>query len=1140
MGQLIIRGAAAAVGFAIGGPTGAQLGWGLGGFLQSSPDKVKRVQGPTLDDLRVFGTEYGQCIPWGRGSICTAGQVWWNTDRIPHETTTTTTESGPGKGDTPSNTTVTTITTYTMDILIGLVDHQIVGVRRIWDNGGLIFSAADDADPDTLTSSRDTTHWDRMTVYTGTATQLPDPDYEAAVGAPALGYRHRAYVFIKGLKLGQSGVLRNLTFEVVIDGTMAVPPEWVLRSQNAPTIAGACSDSAFDPVTGTCVMSNAGYTFVSPDDGLTWSQSAVRNNFGSSSPWTTGSQNGASITFDSTNDRFVTAEPTGNAGNPEGGRYSTTGGSTWTIDTSGFDLSGYNNPRWKICYDADANQLLAVVTTRDGGLPSGRRSSTGGTTWSAVNTLPTNVGFHDVDYGDSAYVIITANTDVHGGGPLTGQILYNLDDPGLSSWLYASAPVAKPWRGVCYAGNDTFVAFTDQLGTQQIMRSTDRGQTWSSVEAAANKTWTSISSDRNGIVMIVASDAGTTTNAQISMDYGETWDLTILPNNAQLSTVTYGRDGRFIASGTVNTSPGDLFFYTFDAAPAGIITRAPPTLRNVCERALEKVWLTNGVHFNCAPLDAVTRPVYSLPVSQVGPMRSTFDVLFTCYFVECRISGGKLVLFPRGGAPVKTIPYAELGAGLGTGTYNLQLPLDSVNDIEVSAKYVMMYRNYSNDYQRGAEPSGDRQVTAVPGTVEEIQIPMGFPPFEAKIIIDAVALEKATSPVRTDVYLLGDHVDLEPGDVFTALDAGGNPYRMRAIQLEDSYPLIKLDSVIESAIITTSQGITDENYEEQIVVSGIADTEAEYLDIPMLTDADNNVGMYVAARGDDTEDPWPGFTLLGSDNDVDFSSMAALSSPSRMGVCNTTLGAPLSDNSVFDETNVLRVNVGPGVVLTSSTHDAVLGSKEANPAVVGSELIQFVTATLVSDGIYDLSSLLRGRNGTEWAMGTHVASERFVMLERGRLTRAAISNSQLAVPRYYKAVTFGRDESTVASEGFTITGVSRKPYAPVYLRATRDASGNAVFTWEHRSRFSTRMYGDAGVNVPLGENTEQYEIEIYSSSAFTTVVRTATVTGAPTFSYTAAMKTADGLTPDASTVDHVRVYQISDVVGRGYFLQGSV
>jgi len=62
----------------------------------------------------------------------------------------------------------------------------------------------------------------------------------------------------------------------------------------------------------------------------------------------------------------------------------------------------------------------------------------------------------------------------------------------------------------------------------------------------------------------------------------------------------------------------------------------------------------------------------------------------------------------------------------------------------------------------------------------------------------------------------------------------------------------------------------------------------------------------------------------------------------------------------------------------------------------------------------------------------------------------------------------------------------------------------------------------------LGEETEAYEVDIYSGAA---VVRTITAT-TPTISYSAAEQSADGLVPGNPV--SLRVYQMSAVRGRGF------
>jgi hypothetical protein len=94
----------------------------------------------------------------------------------------------------------------------------------------------------------------------------------------------------------------------------------------------------------------------------------------------------------------------------------------------------------------------------------------------------------------------------------------------------------------------------------------------------------------------------------------------------------------------------------------------------------------------------------------------------------------------------------------------------------------------------------------------------------------------------------------------------------------------------------------------------------------------------------------------------------------------------------------------------------------------------------------------------------------------------------------------------------------------VHVRGER-SGGDLVITWIRR----TRVGGDSwdAVEVPLGEESERYEVDILDGS---TVKRTLSAT-TPIVTYTAADQTADfgSVQPAIS----LRVCQLSTVAGRG-------
>lgn len=188
------------------------IGWTLGSMAgRTLFAQDIHVEGPKLSDLKVVGVEYGQPIPYVFGAPRVAGQVWWSSDKraIAH-----TESQGGGKGGGPEIT--TTHYTYDVDTFFGLSDNEIGGVSRIWANGKLVWENG-------VTTT--TSQWDSITVYTGSATQLPDPIIEAALGVGSVpAYRGRGAVMLGSIHCDGSGIIPNLSFELIPLGSPTEAP----------------------------------------------------------------------------------------------------------------------------------------------------------------------------------------------------------------------------------------------------------------------------------------------------------------------------------------------------------------------------------------------------------------------------------------------------------------------------------------------------------------------------------------------------------------------------------------------------------------------------------------------------------------------------------------------------------------------------------------------------------------------------------------------------------------------------------------------------------------------------------------------------------------------------------------------------
>ena len=190
------------------------------------------------------------------------------------------------------------------------------------------------------------------------------------------------------------------------------------------------------------------------------------------------------------------------------------------------------------------------------------------------------------------------------------------------------------------------------------------------------------------------------------------------------------------------------------------------------------------------------------------------------------------------------------------------------------------------------------------------------------------------------------------------------------------------------------------------------------------------------------------------------------------------------------------------------------------------EILQFANAELVGDKTYKLSRLLRGQAGSEYAIADPLpAGSPFVLLDDHVVTIArGLSALDRAIDLRIVATGRSHDDPSALALTMTPQPFALMPLSPVHVKAVRAGDGIHV-SWIRR----TRRDGDNwGVEVPLGEDTEAYTLDILSG---TSVVRSMS-SAAPSVLYANADELADFGTPQPSL--HGRVSQMSSTVGRGH------
>lgn len=288
---------------------------------------------------------------------------------------------------------------------------------------------------------------------------------------------------------------------------------------------------------------------------------------------------------------------------------------------------------------------------------------------------------------------------------------------------------------------------------------------------------------------------------------------------------------------------------------------------------------------------------------------------------------------------------------------------------------------------------------------------------------------------------------------------------------------------------------------------------------------------------------WPGAHLWRSATGAnDYSDVAQTTGvyPTLAATLNVLPPPPMPWSTDYTTQLVIRVTAGSPSDFVNANWDEITFGQ--NVLAVGApgrwELIQYQVAVANPDGTITLSTLSRGRRGTDYFWDQHEAGDRVVCIRTAYVRELDYPTSALDQTFFYKTLGLGQILENVLAQTNVVSGAAEKPYRPIDLATLRLSGGDILLSANPRTRLDGRWISTAP--FPLGEQYMQMEWDIYGSAG--TVIRTIVGTqflvySAPqTAIYTAAMQVADGF--DLSILEF-GVYQMSATVGRGYPAFGS-
>ena len=501
-------------------------------------------------------------------------------------------------------------------------------------------------------------------------------------------------------------------------------------------------------------------------------------------------------------------------------------------------------------------------------------------------------------------------------------------------------------------------------------------------------------------------------------------------------------------------------------------------------------------------------------IDRIMSAREALQPIELAFFIDSLESNGLIAFRHRGADPAVAILTEDDLVDQPRASSPLLLTRAQETELPVAAK--LAYSSSGNDYRRAISEA--RRLAVGSGRIAKADLAIVLEAEVANAMAETWLFEAWASRERASLTLAPSGLAMEPGDIVSI--ASGDRHRLFRIteiteRGERQVQALSIDPSVYMAAAWVRRTV-------QVPSAPAAGQPlVEFLDLPMLRGDEPERSGYVAAA----QSPWPGgLALFSSPELAGYELKAMITAPATMGRTLTVLASGPTSRS--DQFATVRVQLDGGQLSSATRLQLLSGANTAALRTTSQswEVIQFQTATLVGTLTYELTGFLRGQAGTEALVAPVEAGARFVLLDAA-VTRVDLGPSEVGLPLSWRCGPAGRDlgEESYVQAQYAFAGLAQRPFSPVRVLAHRE-SGNILMGWIRRTRIGGDSWDSA--EVPLGEESETYEVDILASGQ---VVRTLT-TSSPAATYTQAQQIADfGVQPSSI---RLRVYQTNHVWGR--------
>lgn len=380
----------------------------------------------------------------------------------------------------------------------------------------------------------------------------------------------------------------------------------------------------------------------------------------------------------------------------------------------------------------------------------------------------------------------------------------------------------------------------------------------------------------------------------------------------------------------------------------------------------------------------------------------------------------------------------------------------------------LRYYDLNRDYQPGLQRSRAR---AGNGDITTVDLPATLLPDAARSLADSAAMQQREGRETISYRIAELDERFHPG-ALAAVPARPGLWRIEGWEWRHT----GVELILKSVPAQLDKGMQPQGS------SGKPQPAADLLNGPTALAAfglpwsgvgDKETPRFFAAAASPAEG-WRGAALYAVRQDGSLSPIGVTGK--RRAVMGTVVTPmPAASPMLIDRTSTVTVKLS-ATDMALVDADITSLARGANTARIGKEIFQFGKASPLGDGHWKLSKLLRGRGGTEFATGGHIAGEAFVLLD----DRLIELDAGLLAPTETRAIAaLGNADPEPVIAALEEPHATQRPYSPVHGRVIESETGGIILSWTRRSRAALTWLDS--VDVPLAEQEEAYDIRFIAS-----------------------------------------------------------